>query len=140
VGRGGARTYGVDGALEVLGGAVGGEHEEERGGENVHVGGVAPPRGSGEERLRGGLLVAAGVHGERILETSAREGCECEAAGVSRQEKILEGFILRDCTGGRPAGERAGEQGRPPRGAVWQWLTSLAVTAANDLLGHCPAP
>jgi hypothetical protein len=80
----------------------------------VHVGGVAPLRGSGEERR---LLVAAGVHGGRLLETSARDGCEWEAVGVSRQEKILEGFIPRDCAGGRPAGERAGEQGRPSRGA-----------------------
>jgi hypothetical protein len=97
----------------------------------VHVGGVAPPRGSGEERLRGGLLVAAGVHGERILETSAREGCECEAAGVSRQEKILEGFIPRDCAGGRPAGERAGEQGRPACGTHVAVTHILAVTATN---------
>lgn len=68
-------AYGVNGALEVLGGAVGGEDEEEGGGEDVHVGGMAPRRGRGQERrgCGGRLLVAAGVHGERLLE-AAHEG------------------------------------------------------------------
>ena len=58
-------AYGVDGGLEVLGGAVGGEDEEEGSREDVRVGGVAPTAGRrrGYER-RGGLLVfAVGVHG-----------------------------------------------------------------------------
>jgi len=40
--RGRTGAYGVDGALEVLGGAVGGEDEEEGCREHVRVGGVAP--------------------------------------------------------------------------------------------------
>ena len=53
-------THGVDRALEVLRGAVGGEDEEERGGEDVQVARVAPAvarvtqrRDAGEERRRG---------------------------------------------------------------------------------------
>ena len=60
--------YRVDCALEVLGGAVGREDEEEGRGEGVHVGGVAPSpsarhlRGRREERRGGDLLVAVAIH------------------------------------------------------------------------------
>ena len=60
--------YRVDCALEVLGGAVGREDEEESRGEDVHVSGVAPSpsahrmRGRREERRGGDLLVAVATH------------------------------------------------------------------------------
>lgn len=68
-------THGVDRALEVLRGAVGGEDEEERGGEDVQVARVAPAvarvtqrRDAGEERRRG-TPVGAGAGRGRLLIT-----------------------------------------------------------------------
>jgi hypothetical protein len=89
-------THGVDRALEVLRGAVGGEDEEERGGEDVQVAGVATAvarvtqrRGAGEERRRGRLLLlvavvaSSRVHGPRrrrkLLEAIDPRGLRREA-------------------------------------------------------------
>lgn len=89
-------ALGVDRALEVLRGAVGGEDEEERGGEDVQVAGVATAvarvtqrRGAGEERRRGRLLLlvavvaSSRVHGPRrrrkLLEAIDPRGLRREA-------------------------------------------------------------
>ena len=80
--RGGSRAHGVHGGLQVLGGAVGGEDEEERGGEEVRVGGMAPAarRRHGDERRGRGLLVAVGVHGCRRAGTWGTRGRDESAA------------------------------------------------------------
>lgn len=127
------RAYGVDGGLEVLGGAVGGEDEEERCGEDVRVGGVAPAARCrrGDERRGRGFLVAVGIHGYRPacageLGTTARE--VESAAQWEWGEKLLKALIVGELEGrGCPvagAGAEVTRRGRRaggPRPGVGGW-------------------